>query len=81
MKDARPKLPTLPPVGLLRKQISLALCLKVLLLTGLWFLLFRWPERPQSKSDIASHFSLTTRQTPETTDSAILAAKEKPNVR
>lgn len=42
----------------LRWELGVALLLKILLLTGLWFLLHRWPERPVVKPDIAAHFAL-----------------------
>lgn len=42
----------------LRWEISAALLLKILLLTGLWWLLFHWQDRPAVKPDIAVHFAL-----------------------
>jgi hypothetical protein len=48
----------LPKSGLLRWEIAAALLIKVILLIGLWFLIFRWQERPVSKPDIAAHFAL-----------------------
>jgi len=42
----------------LRWELGLALSLKIILLTGLWFLLHRWPESPVVKPDIAAHFAL-----------------------
>ncbi|WP_445369372.1 cytochrome oxidase putative small subunit CydP [Methylomonas sp. BW4-1] len=48
----------LPKSGLLRWEIAVALLIKVILLTGLWFLIFRWQERPVAKPDIAAHFAL-----------------------
>jgi hypothetical protein len=48
----------LPKSSLLRWEIALALLIKVILLTGLWFLIFRWQERPTVKPDIAAHFAL-----------------------
>jgi hypothetical protein len=44
----------------LRLEISVALLIKLLLLIALWLLIFRWQERPQTKPDIAAHFSLNT---------------------
>lgn len=44
--------------SLLRWEIAVALLIKVILLTGLWFLIFRWQERPAVKPDIAAHFAL-----------------------
>ena len=39
-------------------EISTALLIKLLLLIGLWFLIFRWSEKPANKPDIAQHFAL-----------------------
>ncbi len=55
MNDERP---TLPQPALLRWEISFALLIKVLLLIGLWFLIFRWQDRPADKPDMARHFAL-----------------------
>jgi hypothetical protein len=44
--------------SLLGWEIGTALLIKVILLTGLWFLIFRWQERPAVKPDIAAHFAL-----------------------
>ena len=45
--------------GTLRFEITLALLIKLLLLTGLWFLVFRWPGRPPApRADIAERFQL-----------------------
>ncbi|BBL60151.1 hypothetical protein [Methylomonas koyamae] len=52
------KPPNLAPAQRLRWEIGAALLLKVLLLFGLWFLIFRWQERPAGKPDIAAHFAL-----------------------
>lgn len=49
---------TLPQNNRLRWEISLALILKVLLLTGLWFLLFRWQAKPEHPADIAARLAL-----------------------
>lgn len=48
----------LPKSSLLRWQIGMALIIKVVLLTGLWFLIFRWQDRPDKPPDIAQHFAL-----------------------
>ncbi|MDD2761199.1 MAG: hypothetical protein PHH11_13020 [Methylomonas sp.] len=48
----------LPKPGLLRREIALALLIKLILLIGLWFLIFRWLQRPAEQPDIASHFAL-----------------------
>ena len=45
-------------LGGLRLEIGIAMLIKILLLTGLWFLIFRWQDRPASKPDIAAHFAL-----------------------
>ena len=43
----------IPKPNRLRWEISLALLLKVMLLTGLWFLIFRWNPKPDQPADIA----------------------------
>jgi len=48
----------LPKPGLLRWEIGIALLIKILLLIGLWFLIFRWMDKPNGKPDIAEHFAL-----------------------
>ncbi len=48
----------LPKSGLLRWEIGFALLIKVVLLAGLWFLIFRWQDRPVAKPDIATHFDM-----------------------
>lgn len=50
--------PALPRPGLLRWEIGIALVIKILLLTGLWFLIFRWEGQPSPKPDIAQRFAL-----------------------
>lgn len=47
----------LPKPNVLRWEIGIALLVKVLLLTGLWFLIFRWQERPAVKPDIAARLT------------------------
>lgn len=44
--------------GPLRRKIGIAMLIKILLLTGLWLLIFRWQDRPASTPDIASHFAM-----------------------
>ena len=56
MTDAIPKSIAIPRSGLLRWEIGIALLIKIALLTGLWFLIFRWPDKPVTKPDIAAHF-------------------------
>lgn len=51
-----------PKPGLLRWEIGIALLIKVILLTGLWFLIFRWQDKPATKPDIAAHFALPAGQ-------------------
>lgn len=53
-----PLKPPLPSPGLLRWEIAVALIVKLVLLIGLWFLIFRWMDKPAVKPDIASHFAL-----------------------
>lgn len=36
----------LPKPSLLRWEIGVALLIKIVLLTGLWFLIFRWQDKP-----------------------------------
>jgi len=38
-------------------EIGVALSLKILLLIGLWFLLFRWLGQPLQQIDITRHFA------------------------
>ena len=49
---------SLPKAHRLRWEITTALLIKIVLLIGLWFLIFRWMDRPSSKPDIAEHFAL-----------------------
>lgn len=58
MTDATAKHPVLPKPNRLRWEIGIALLIKVLLLIGLWFLIFRWMDKPAGKPDIAAHFDL-----------------------
>lgn len=44
--------------SLLRWEITMALFIKLVLLTGLWFLIFHWGDKLVSKPDIARHFAL-----------------------
>lgn len=54
--------PALSKTNLLRWEIGIALLIKILLLIGLWFLIFRWMDKPVSKPDIATHFALPAAQ-------------------
>ena len=58
MTDATDDNSLLPKQNLLRWEISAALLIKILLLIGLWFLIFRWMDKPASKPDIARRFAL-----------------------
>lgn len=62
MNDTTPLKP-IPKSSLLRWEIGLALLIKILLLTALWFLIFRWQDRPSTKPDMANHFALPAAQT------------------
>ncbi|MEQ1622718.1 MAG: hypothetical protein ABL919_15030 [Methylococcales bacterium] len=57
---------SVPRAGLFRWEIGLALLLKIILLTGLWFLIFRWDGKHVEKPDVAARFSLPAIQ-PSTT--------------
>lgn len=57
----------IPKSNRLRWEISLALILKILLLTGLWFLLFRWQAKPEHPADIAARFDLPNLNVSSTT--------------
>ena len=48
----------IPKSNRLRWEISLALLLKIVLLTGLWLLIFRWYRQPDHSTDIATHLAL-----------------------
>ncbi len=54
----------LPKPSLLRWEIGVALLIKIVLLTGLWFLIFRWQDKPPAKPDMAQHFSLPATPSP-----------------
>jgi hypothetical protein len=71
----------LPKPGLLRWEIGIALLLKIILLTGLWFLIFRWPDQPSGKPDIAAHFELPAAQPAIPTDFSSHPPKESRHVR
>lgn len=67
-------IPTKP--SLLRWELSIALLVKIVLLTGLWFLIFRWSASPSSPPDIAQHFGL-----PSHSDLSSQPVKESHHVR
>ncbi len=48
--------------NILRWEIAVALAIKLILLVGLWFIIFRWQDRPATKPDIAAHFALPAAQ-------------------
>ncbi|OAI12652.1 hypothetical protein A1359_13255 [Methylomonas lenta] len=74
--------PTLPKPSLLRWEIGIALLIKILLLIGLWFLIFRWMDKPVSKPDVAAHFALPATQAVAPTDiSSQPLTQDTPHVR
>lgn len=82
MNKLNPVVPVLPKAGLLGWEISAALLIKVVLLTGLWFLLFRWQDRPASKPDMAAHFALPSAKPAAPADfSSQISIKESTHVR
>ena len=55
--------PILPRPGALRWEIAAALLLKIILLFGLWFLIFRWNANSSStQPDVAERFALPASQ-------------------
>jgi len=52
-----PPINSQPPPNRFAWEIGLALSLKIVLLVGLWFLLFRWLGRPGQQTDITRHFA------------------------
>lgn len=73
--------PALPKSSLLRWEIGAALLIKILLLIGLWFLIFRWMDKPVSKPDIAQHFALPAVQTATPNDISSQPQQESRHVR
>jgi len=67
--------PLIPKLSQLRWEISIALLIKLLLLIGLWWLLFRWPARTE-QPDIAARFAL-----PATNSISVQPVKESRDVR
>jgi len=63
MQHKTPLKPITKP-SILRWEIGFALLIKILLLTVLWFLIFRWQDKPVSKPDMADHLALPTAQAP-----------------
>ena len=68
MKDASDNQTALSKPSLLHWEIGIALLIKVVLLTGLWFLIFRWQDRPATKPDMAEHFALPAAHSPPVSD-------------
>lgn len=75
MTETTDNRPVLPKASLLRWEIGFALLVKVLFLIGLWFLIFRWMDRPVGHPDVAAHFSLPSTQTAD--PSAIFPQQKK----
>ncbi|MEF3076274.1 cytochrome oxidase putative small subunit CydP [Methylobacter sp. Wu1] len=72
----------LPRPGLLRWEIGIALLIKIILLMGLWFLIFRWEGKPSTgKPDIAQRFSLPAKQSSITPSLSSQSYKEFRHVR
>jgi len=72
----------LPHPKLLRWEIGIALLIKIILLTGLWFVIFRWEGKPSpAKPDIAQRFSLSSAQPSITPGFLSQSNKETSHVR
>jgi hypothetical protein len=71
----------IPKTSLLRWEIGLALLIKILLLIGLWFLIFRWMDKPATKPDIAEHFALPAAQQSSNPDFSSQLNQESRHVR
>lgn len=65
----------------LRWEIGIALLIKVTLLTSLWFLMFRWPDKPAAKPDIAARFMAPNAQIQASPDFSSQPVKESRHVR
>ncbi len=70
-----------PSTSLLRWEIGIALLLKTILLTGLWFLIFRWEGKPITKPDIAARFALQNSQPGQSSVFITHPTKESVHVR
>lgn len=81
MNETMPKPISVPKSGLLRWEIGIALMIKVALLAGLWYLIFRWPDKPAAKPDVAALFIQTRPQTQVNPDFSSQPAKESRHVR
>jgi hypothetical protein len=73
--------PVLPKSSLLRWEIGFAMLIKILLLVGLWFLIFRWMDKPNDKPDIAEHFALPAAQPQSNPEFSSQLTKESRHVR
>lgn len=58
MPSAKPTIRQIPKPGLLRVEIGIAMAIKLILLIGLWALIFRWQDKPPAKPDMATHLAL-----------------------
>ena len=76
MLETTTKSIVVPRSGLLRWEIGIALLIKIALLTGLWFLIFRWPNKPVLKPDIAVHFMSPSTQAQVFPDSTSQSTKD-----
>ncbi|WP_446809185.1 hypothetical protein ACH50O_22875 (plasmid) [Methylomonas sp. 2BW1-5-20] len=73
--------PVIPKSSQLRWEIGFALLIKILLLIGLWFLIFRWMDKPATKPNIAEHFALPAAQQPGNPDFSSQLNQESRHVR
>ncbi|MCK9606290.1 MAG: hypothetical protein M0R33_07545 [Methylomonas sp.] len=71
--------PHLPRPSLLRWEIAAALLIKIVLLIGLWFLIFRWQDRPVDKPDMAEHFALSSANAVAPVDFSSQSLKKEPS--
>ena len=71
--------PRLPKPSLLRWEIATALLIKIVLLIGLWFLIFRWQDRPAAKPDMAEHFALSPAKVLAPVDFSSQSIKKEPS--
>lgn len=76
-----PLQPAIPKPTLLRWEIGAAILIKILLLLGLWLLIFRWMDKPAGKPDIAAHFALPVDQTLPSPDLSSQSTQESRHVR
>lgn len=65
----------------LRWEIGIALFIKFVLLFGLWWLIFRWLDKPVQQPDIVAHFALSTAPVLSAKDSSSQSNKEVSHVR